>query len=215
MVSKFLINQQTEFLADSIPHILWQSDSNGKMKYFNKAWSDLTKLTLEQSMGDKWLNNVYEEDRDQLLILWNKSKKLSLDFEMECRLITSKGDIRWHLFKAKAEKLDNSCEISSWIGTCTDIHESKNNFLSYAAHELKTPLSVLGLKLHILKRELQRELKNQSDSNLLSVKIESSINVCVDQTQIFSDLLDELINTNRDKRAIQPNITCIVQIQEA
>ncbi len=200
-------------LADAIPHIVWQADSSGTMNYFNKTWSQYTKLSQEQSIGSSWLNVIHEKDRDLLLTLWEEAKVMGHDFEIECRLRSYNGQLRWHLFKACPEKLKNADWISSWIGTFTDIHDrkevseklrvavqSRDDFLSIASHELKTPLSALSLRLQILSMDLQKALKRQAEENitgepiLVPGKIEKSLAVCVGQTQKIADLLDELMD---------------------
>jgi PAS domain-containing protein len=46
------------FLADKAPVLIWMSDSTMAFDYLNKSWLDFTGNTLDQELGDKWLQAI-------------------------------------------------------------------------------------------------------------------------------------------------------------
>ena len=62
---------------------------------------------------------------------------------------------RWHISRAAAI-LDDDGKVISWVGSATDIHdqktkeEAKDEFISIASHELKTPLTTAKAYIQLL-----------------------------------------------------------------
>jgi signal transduction histidine kinase len=88
------------------------------------------------------------------------------------------GAFRWFLTRAVPAKNEND-EITSWFGTNTDITEQylmeqrKDDFLSIASHELKTPITSLKTSLQLLDRvkdkhasPLQTKLIDQANRSM-------------------------------------------------
>jgi PAS domain-containing protein len=48
--------QEYRFLADSIPEIIWTSNPDGSVDYYNRYWFDYTGLTLEETkdLDGRW-----------------------------------------------------------------------------------------------------------------------------------------------------------------
>src|SRR6185312_1073093 len=99
---------------------------------------------------------------------------------------------RWHLCRAVPE-LDHD-EIVAWLGTFTDFDELylardaaersvrvRDEFLSIASHELRTPITTLQLRLQSLGRDVA------------SQKLDSSLR----QTRRLIALVDNLLDVSR------------------
>jgi PAS domain S-box-containing protein len=71
-----------------------------------------------------------------------------------------------------------------------DALKSRDEFLSVASHELKTPITALTLKLHLLLREVGRP---HSDI----ARIATGLEVAARQTQRLTHLVDELLDVSR------------------
>ena len=109
-------------------------------------------------------------------------------FQFEYRIKrASDGHYRWHLGKGEPLK-DESGQLIGWFGTSMDIEdqmkelEKKDEFISIASHELKTPLTSLKGYLELIS---ETELPAPVDSYV--VKANSSLNKL---QHLINDLLD-------------------------
>ncbi|MEO5358530.1 MAG: sensor domain-containing diguanylate cyclase [Nitrospirae bacterium YQR-1] len=111
-------------MADSAPVFIWMSDADGKRSYFNKVWLDYTGKTLEQESGDKWIDAVYSDDRENFEEIYNKHLQLREPYKVEYRLRRHDGVYRWILETATARFcLDN--KFIGFIGSAVGITERK------------------------------------------------------------------------------------------
>ena len=130
-------------LADVLPQMVWSSLPDGHFDYFNALWYDFTGAPLHSTDGQEWLTLVHEDDRDRVLQTWQQSLASGEPCEIEHRLRERGGDYRWMLGRAQPVR-NGDGEILRWIGTWTDIHETK----AYAD------------EIEILSRELSHRIKN-------------------------------------------------------
>lgn len=167
------------YLADAIPQIVWTTDGEGRVEYFNQRWYEYTGLSPEQCLGNwNWLAALHPDDAPLARQIWTASVHKGETYEAEYRLLrASDRTYRWHLARGLSLK-DEQGNIIKWFGTCTDIedqkqiqeersqliareqaareeaeaaNQSKDRFLAVVSHELRSPLnSVLGWA-HLLK----------------------------------------------------------------
>jgi two-component system CheB/CheR fusion protein len=176
-------------LADNIPVMVWTTKPDGSADYFNKRWYEYTGLNFEQSSGSGFLDVLYADDYEPTLNAWNHAIGHQTDFEFEFRLKrAADATYRWFLGKGHP-LLDETDALIGWFGTYTDIEdqkkemEKKDEFISVASHELKTPLT--SLKGYIQLMEYQKDLPE--NVNLYIRKANDSINKL---QHLINDLLD-------------------------
>lgn len=107
-------------------------------------------------------NLIHPDDREYTRVKLEESFKGSDTFNAEFRVINPDGKIKWVITRAVISYDSNRVPIRM-LGATTDItqqkqlEQEKNDFLSMASHELKTPLTSLTMFIDILMRELKDE----------------------------------------------------------
>ena len=183
--------EKFKFLADSMPQFVWIGDPIGNLNYFNKAVFAYSGLPEELVMAEGgWLEIVHPDERVENLRLWKEAITTGNDFEFSHRFRRHDGEYRWQLSRAIPQR-DEHGNIQMWIGTSTDIQslkdmeQQKDNFLSMASHELKTPLTTIKAYGQIAENML---IKKGAQAELSIVK---KMGKQVDRlTSLIEDLLD-------------------------
>ncbi len=182
--------ERLRLMAESMPQKIFTARPNGDIDYFNQQWMDYTGLAFEQIQGWGWTQLIHPDDVEENVRRWQHSLDTGEPFQFEHRFRLANGDYRWHLSRALPMR-DEHGSITMWIGSNTDIHEQKmaivmrDDFVSMASHELKTPLTSLQGFSHLLKRLF---IKNDDTQALAYLaKIEKQVNKL---TVLITDLLD-------------------------
>ncbi len=177
-------------LANSVSHLAWIANPDGWIYWYNQRWYDYTDTTLEEMEGWGW-DKVHHPDHikgvmDFVKEAWQKHEPFELTFPLK----RYDGVYRWFLTRAYPVK-DNDGNVIQWIGTNTDIDdqkkalEQKDEFISIASHELKTPVTSLKGFTQILQMKFEKE-DNKQATDLLG-KMNNQINKL---TRLIVDLLD-------------------------
>lgn len=121
-----LHESETRFhtMADYAPVLLWTSDTEGCCTFLNRRWLEFTGRTLEQELGNGWLESVHADDRDACVATYRKAFAARQPFEMEYRLRRADGEYRWILDRA-GPRLDIDGTFLGYIGSCIDITDRK------------------------------------------------------------------------------------------
>ncbi|MDB5121770.1 MAG: hypothetical protein JWN56_2988 [Sphingobacteriales bacterium] len=149
-------------MLETMVQISWTNDPTGVVNYYNQRWYDFTGLTYEETKEFGWRAAVHPDDLDRTLGRFQSAMQEGKLFEIETRLKHRDGTYRWHLSRAIPLR-DEQDAITMWVGTATDIDEIKllqqhrEEFISIASHELKTPLTSLRGSLQILDRVIKKE----------------------------------------------------------
>ncbi|MBV9127924.1 MAG: PAS domain-containing protein [Verrucomicrobia bacterium] len=124
-------SQRWKILNDNLPHLIWTSQPDGQLDYFNARWQEFTGFSSEQGQGDGWKAVVHPEDLPALSAQWNEALAAGTPFAAEHRLRCADGTYRWQLWQA-LPIANEAGTILQWAGTCTDIDDAKNS-----EHELR------------------------------------------------------------------------------
>jgi two-component system, sensor histidine kinase len=120
-------------VLDAIPHIVCVITSTGVAEIFNRTWYDYTGLSESSSAGHGWRTPFPPEELALILDNMSMSQistETSPDFELECRLLTKQGELRWHLLRAEVHTAGDGAK--GWLLTATDIHDLKGAELENA-----------------------------------------------------------------------------------
>ncbi len=116
--------QKYRILTTSAPIGIFQLDKNGNCLYINPKASEISGITLEEAVGQGWLQWLHPEDRELILKKWRDSISQQADFNAVYRFKSSLGKITW--VEGRIVHLHNdSGEIVGYLGTISDITERK------------------------------------------------------------------------------------------
>ena len=197
-------------LAGAMPQLIWAGRPDGYIDYYNQRWYEYTGIAQDQLDKASWENILYPDDLERVVKVWAASIAAGRSYELELRIRrASDGEYRWFLNRAVPVR-DAAGKIVRWIGTNTDIDDSKqlasqnaqlldreraarseaerishvkDEFLATLSHELRTPLNaILGWT-----QVLRGDPANTADMEAGLATIERNSRA---QTQIIEDLLD-------------------------
>lgn len=192
MAEKKILENQEQFrtLANSISQLAWMAKADGWIYWYNKRWYDYTGTTLEEMKGWGW-EKVHHPDHIERVVdfvkhAWHTHEPFELTFPLK----RNDGVYRWFLTRAYPVKNAEGAVIH-WIGTNTDIDDHKkamqlkDEFMSIASHELKTPVTSLKAFTQILQMRFKEE-KNEQAADLLD-KMDKQVDKL---SRLIVDLLD-------------------------
>ncbi|WDF70794.1 ATP-binding protein [Sphingobacterium oryzagri] len=169
-------------ILESLPQIAFTANDAGEIDFVNKKWFCYAPTSHafpsthpdDRSIRDEWLSAMVNGS----------------PFEMEVRIKELNGDaFRFHLLRVIP--IVESGQINKWVGTFTDIEDrkqveqKKDEFLSIASHELKTPLTSIKAYAQLLERTVAVEADHPANKYIGKVQ-----NQVIKLNSLITDLLD-------------------------
>jgi PAS domain S-box-containing protein len=168
--------RQFRSIAEAMPQLVWTTRADGYHDYFNRRWYEYTGTQPGETSGELWSNLLHPDDRLRTLSRWHRSLRTGEDYEIEYRFRRgSDGMYRWFLGRAMPLH-DTSGNIVRWFGTCTDIHDQKENeealrrsnqeleqFAYAVSHDLQEPLRMLLMYSVLLERRVADKLDSSAN----------------------------------------------------
>ncbi|AFZ24593.1 PAS domain S-box [Cylindrospermum stagnale PCC 7417] len=114
-----------EILADSAPVLIWMSGLDKLCYYFSQAWLDFTGRTLEQEMGNGWLEGVHPDELEHCIDTYATAFDARQKFMMEYRLRRFDGEYRW-ILDIGVPRFTPDGSFVGYVGSCIDITERKH-----------------------------------------------------------------------------------------
>jgi PAS domain S-box-containing protein len=209
--------ENVRMILESLPQITSISSSMGTNIYFNNFFYEYSGISREEASKNGWNEILHPEEKENLINEWEECKRDERDFYKELRLKRkADGMYRWHIVNLTPVK-NKLHKVIQWIASATDIHEQKtkeekkDEFLSIASHELKTPLTTVKAYLQLLEFSLAEndpELKMFAKKAIVSVdRLRDLISELLDVSKIqqqklnlnigifdFDELLKELVS---------------------
>jgi signal transduction histidine kinase len=164
-------------ILESIPQIAFTTDSEGRFEFVNEKW-------LRYAPSRQEFPITHPDDAD-LPRIWARTVASgeALELEVRVRPVDSE-DYRCHLLRVVPNREGDT--ITKWVGTFTDIEDQKqavkkkDEFISIASHELKTPLTTIKAYAQLLDRGIEAEDPNKLYVDRALVQIRKLDNLIVD-----------------------------------
>ncbi|WP_373536527.1 PAS domain S-box protein [Microcoleus sp.] len=151
-------DRRFRFLAESLPHLIWNVDTAGKLRFANQKWSEYLGMSYEKAAQNNWESLVPPSDLAESLARWEECQITGEVYQVEFRLRRASDQMeRWHLSRAVPIR-DGLDQIVEWIGTNTDIHDRKKAQLNEQF--------LSGLELRLLQGSNAAEMLWEATSSL-------------------------------------------------
>lgn len=167
-----------ELLAETVPEIVFITDSSGQAEYINRYWEAFTGMPIEETKGLGWASALHPDDRNRVVEKWTNALITGDSFQDEYRFKSKEGEFRWFLARAVPMR-DEHGQVYKWFGVCTDIDDhkklsaelelardkaekatqAKSIFLAHISHEVRTPMNaIIGMSKMLLASNLDQDI---------------------------------------------------------
>lgn len=172
-------------MLEALPQIAFTLNHEGVVNFVNKKWFDY-------SSSDQEFPETHPEDlkiQEEFLQCTREGKALESEFRIKNR---DSGDYRYHLLRMSPVYQNE--KVKNWVGTFTDIDDQKkvekekDEFLSIASHELKTPLTSIKAFIQLLERKMTRD---ETNTDVVFVK------KALDQIEKLNTLITDLLDVSK------------------
>jgi PAS domain S-box-containing protein len=109
---------------DWVPAVVWVADRDGKCRYINQAYRELTGMDLQQCLDDGWLSAMHPDDAAAWPGQVAHAIKALMPFTLDCRLRRKDGRYRWYM-KRGQPMFDTKGNAIGVIGCCWDVTSQK------------------------------------------------------------------------------------------
>jgi PAS domain S-box-containing protein len=198
-----LYDEHSRTLAEAIPQMVFTTDCQGKASYFNRRWYEYTGQSPEESLGGRSYEMIHPDFQQEALRRARHSYSRGTPLEFECQVRDHAGRYRWHLTRALPVRDPLSGRVFRWFGTLTDIDDQKRaqeelrqalnlreDFLSIASHELRTPIASMRLQIQVL-------LKMLRDPGVDLERLQRMLALTERQGESLDALVDDLLDVTR------------------
>lgn len=177
-------------LLNAMPQQVWTATPGGVLDYVNQIVANDFGYESLAILDMGWKAFIHPDDLRASTVIWEKALKSGAEYMVEFRLRFRNGEYIWHL--ARAVPLFEDGNIKLWLGTNTNIaaqkinEHKKDEFLSIASHELKTPLTSIKAFNQLMQKTTPDErlgnFVKRSAENIM--RLERLINDLLDVTKI-------------------------------
>ena len=185
-----------DFLVSQTPIIVSIIDKNGRILYQSPNIVNILGYESNSRIGKNFIKSKYAHPEDLFIkkqLLEKTFTNPNKNFVGELRLLHKDGTWRWMqvIFN---NQLQNPA-VKGIVVITQDIHErkllelQKNEFLSVASHELKTPLTTIRAYSQLLSRRWIRNHGTKKDISFLE-------NILY-QTDKLTGLIDDLLDVSK------------------
>lgn len=183
---KALATSEEKFrtLSESMPQMVFTSDSNWVVTHFNQRWYQYTGLKSVNLDQEFWSQVIHPDELKTMYTTWEESKVSGQTWTHEYRIKRHDGVYRWHLARS-VPKRNPEGQIIQWIGTVTDIEDQRQNQQRVEQSELRLSLALEAAKLGFWELDLATGMMVLSDRMLSDWGIPK---------KTFSGKMDELIS---------------------
>lgn len=195
-------DEEFEVIANNIPQLAWKTDETGYINWYNQRWFEYTGTNLEEMKGWGWQKVLHPDHVEAVTKKFKLHIEKGLEWEDTFPIRGADGKFRWFLSKALPIR-NRAGKIVFWFGTNTDVTEKKNaemamsdalrlrdEFLSIASHELKTPLTSLKINTQFQQRLMKSDTEAAFEPERLQKYVATNEKTISRLEKLVDDMLD-------------------------
>lgn len=203
-------------MLEALPQIAFTLNQVGEIEFVNGRW-------FQYSKSEKHFPDIHPDD--SVLVEEYRKQKDNLEIiALEVRIKNVEtGEFRYHLLRMSPILVNK--KIKNWVGTFTDINDQKrveqekDEFLSIASHELKTPLTSIKAYVQLLERKLKLDKSSPEAGYVAKVqhqidKLNNLITDLLDISKIEHGKLKMNLQTNNLEEVIQNALETILHTHD-
>jgi PAS domain S-box-containing protein len=99
--------------------IIWVASPDGEMLEDSAEWRWITGQTVEEFLGNGWLDSIHPEDRERVERDWRECLRTGRIFDDRFRMRARGGAYRH--YDVRAVPIERDGKIAEWVGACTDV----------------------------------------------------------------------------------------------
>ncbi len=111
-------------MADTMPALLYMTDSQGRCSFVNKSWLSYTGRSLEAELGEGWLSGIHPDDLHVVAVQEKSAFEARQTYSFTFRLKAADGRMRCFLDHG-APRLGPDGTFLGYIGTMVDVTEQQ------------------------------------------------------------------------------------------
>ncbi|HWB94260.1 MAG TPA: ATP-binding protein [Puia sp.] len=195
-------------ILESIPQIAFTTRADGAIEFVNEQWLDYAPSKHEFPV-------THPDDAD-LARQWEKTVASGSALELEVRVRRKDAaDYRCHLLRAIPVREGD--HITKWVGTFTDIEDQKqaikrkDEFISIASHELKTPLTSVKAYIQLLDRDIAEDDPTRMYVERTLAQVQKLDNLIVDLLDL-SKIESGKLKFNKKPFPLEPTLANAVEM---
>lgn len=172
---------------------IFKVDVSDRITFANHYFCTMLGYTKEELLQMNFVDLIYEKDKQNHRNMFNAMKACGKEYIIEKRLICKNGSLIWvrnynALLYERKGRFGEAIIISTDINHLKAIEEQKDDFISIASHELKTPLTSIKGYAELLNEMFVEE------GGITSGKLITQLN---EQINRLVKLVTSLLDTNQ------------------
>ena len=113
-------------LLDNLGSVIFELDSQGQLRFLNRAWESVSGYKVQESIGAFLYNFLHPDDRGQYhSVIHSLAQGRKMHHEQEVRLLNKRGETLWTEISLDIKQQQRGSGIDAIFGHLSDITERK------------------------------------------------------------------------------------------